>query len=90
MNKSSTTTLIAKLRYQAKQYTSGCFARGGSPSKHYLDEAADVIEILRTAIHKTLDDNAHLADGENCTLMALKIALREIGEPWEDESWTTS
>lgn len=47
--------------------------------------AADVIEILRTAINKTLDDNAHLADGENCTLLALKIALRETGEPWEGD-----
>lgn len=44
-----------------------------------------VIETLRAAIVKTLDDNAHLADGENCTLLALKIALRETGEPWEGE-----
>lgn len=48
-------------------------------------QAADVIETLRAAIVKTLDDNAHLADGENCTLLALKVALRETGEPWEGE-----
>lgn len=30
---------------------------------------------LRNAIQKTLDENGHLADGENCTLILLKRAL---------------
>lgn len=42
-------------------------------------------EMLRVAIIKTLDDNAHLADGENCTLIALKVALRESGFPWDGD-----
>lgn len=31
---------------------------------------------LRTAIQQTLDENGHLADGENCTLIVLKRALK--------------
>jgi hypothetical protein len=33
------------------------------------------IDRLRAAIQHTLDDNVHLADGENCTLIVLKRAL---------------
>lgn len=33
------------------------------------------IDRLRAAIRKTLDDNGHLADGSNCTLIELKRAL---------------
>jgi len=32
-------------------------------------------ERLETAIKKTLDENAHLADGDNCTLIHLKRAI---------------
>jgi hypothetical protein len=39
-------------------------------------------EVLRTAICQTLDANGHLADGEVCTLLALKTALRKVGSPW--------
>lgn len=39
-------------------------------------------EILRAAICQTLDANGHLADGENCTLLPLKLALRKVGAPW--------
>ena len=28
-----------------------------------------------TAIRETLEDNAHLADGDNCTLIKLKLVL---------------
>jgi hypothetical protein len=38
-------------------------------------EAADEIEIMRAAIIETLEENRHLADGENCTLIRLKRAL---------------
>lgn len=38
-------------------------------------EAADRIEALESAITKTLDENGHLADGENCTLIDLKRAM---------------
>jgi hypothetical protein len=33
------------------------------------------IDRLRAAIRKTLDDNGHLADGDNCTLIELKRAI---------------
>ena len=33
------------------------------------------IDRLRTAIRKTLDENGHLADGEDCALIELKRAI---------------
>lgn len=39
------------------------------------------IDMLRAAIKQTLDENAHLTDGTNCTLISLKRALPE----WELE-----
>lgn len=41
--------LIAKLRYMGRQYSGGQLARGGAYEKHYLEEAADVIEALLAA-----------------------------------------
>ena len=38
-------------------------------------DAAQEISRLRNAILKTLDDNGHLADGDNCTLIDLKRVL---------------
>ncbi len=35
------------------------------------------IKQLENAIRKTLDENRHLADGEDCTLQELKKALPE-------------
>ena len=35
------------------------------------------IEELETAIRETLDENGHLADGENCTLIKLKKVMGE-------------
>jgi hypothetical protein len=49
----------------------------------------DEIAILKSAILQTLDDNAHLADGENCTLFTLKLALRELGCPWDGDKKTS-
>jgi len=40
------------------------------------------VERLRAAICQTLDANGHLADGDVCTLLPLKLALRESGAPW--------
>lgn len=33
------------------------------------------VEALEFAIIKTLNENGHLADGENCTLIDLKLAM---------------
>ena len=35
-------------------------------------------DILEAAARQTLDECGHLADGENCTLIVLKRAVREI------------
>lgn len=57
-------------------------------AKRY-DDLANLVEelhndnmTLRQAIRKTLNENGHLADGENCTLIVLKQALRKVGTPW--------
>lgn len=57
-----------------------------------MQRAADEIDrlraectILRQSIRQTLDENSHLADGENCTLIGLKQALRKVGTPWEGD-----
>lgn len=42
-----------------------------------LQEAKERIKHLENSVRKTLDDNRHLADGENCTLIELKKALPE-------------
>ena len=36
---------------------------------------ADEVKILREAILETLEENGHLADGDNCTLIKLKLAM---------------
>lgn len=41
-----------------------------------LREAQRAIDRLRAAIEQTLDENGHLADGDNCTLIVLKRALK--------------
>jgi len=46
------------------------------------DTAAENIR-LRQAIEKTIADNLHLADGEVCTLIALKRAV-----DWDDREQT--
>lgn len=38
-------------------------------------DACDEISRLRNAIKETLEENAHLADGDNCTLIKLKHAI---------------
>lgn len=38
-------------------------------------DAFEEVSRLRTAIQKTLDENGHLADGDNCTLIHLVRAL---------------
>lgn len=46
-----------------------------------VDTAAENIR-LRQAIEKTIADNLHLADGEVCTLIDLKLAVN-----WDDREW---
>ena len=50
-----------------------------------VEEIHDENMLLLAAIRQTLDENGHLADGENCTLISLKRALRKIGVPWKGD-----
>jgi len=48
--------------------------KANEQSEHYEREwylRVDEIERLRGTIQKTLDENGHLADGDNCTLIHL-------------------
>ena len=38
--------ILQKLRYMGRQYSAGKVSRGGRPEKHYLEEAADLLEQL--------------------------------------------
>lgn len=40
-----------------------------------VGQAADRLESMDKAIRETLEDNRHLADGEDCTLIRLKRAI---------------
>ena len=52
------------------------FEQAAAPGKtHIAAWALHEIERLRAAMQQTLDENGHLADGDNCTLIALKQAL---------------
>jgi len=64
-------------RYKRASTRSGpgeplCFV---SVASYALRRRDAEIAMLRLAIQKTLDENGHLADGDNCTLIRLKRAL---------------
>lgn len=54
-------------------------------------DAAAEISRLRNAIAETLEENGYLADGENCTLIKLKMVMPmaqgmcKCGMPWESD-----
>ncbi len=54
-------------------------------AQHIAKQIEGRVDALRAAIRKTLDESSHLADGEVCTLHALKVALRETGSPCAGE-----
>ena len=49
------------------------FQRAATPNA--CIELLEENEKLETAIRETIEDNLHLADGENCTLIKLKRAI---------------
>jgi hypothetical protein len=71
-----TTERLEELRDGARYNAASSF--GVSLITHAEVELELIAEIdrLRTAIEDTLLTNMHLADGENCTLIQLKRALR--------------
>lgn len=52
--------IVSKLRYMARQYTNSELSRGGNPTRHYLDEAADEIESLRARVAELEADNKEM------------------------------
>jgi hypothetical protein len=56
---------------------------GSDPDLIY-DASAEICR-LRDAIRQTLDANWHMADGDVCSLLAIKDALRESGVPWRGD-----
>jgi nitric oxide reductase activation protein len=48
-------------------------------TKQSLEFAIEEINALKAAIRETLEENRHLADGDDCTLRKLKTAV----EDWE-------
>jgi hypothetical protein len=44
------------------------------------DDLADVAQVLLDAMCATLEENGHLADGDNCTLIRLKQSLSRANE----------
>jgi hypothetical protein len=56
-------TLIARLRYQGKQYEQGQMSRGGGYEPHILTQSADRIDELKTALNDLLNDCINFDDG---------------------------
>lgn len=79
--------LISKLRYMGKQYATGMESRGGGLHKHYLEEAADELESLRSlnetlrrergelvaAIREVIDDAEECQDSDEWTAMLVSL-----------------
>lgn len=63
----------------AEDYTTICRDNIDRLSKAYLALQVENVR-LRKAIHDTLEKNLHLADGDNCTLIDLKLALSPNAE----------
>ena len=77
--------LIAKLRYMGKQYAAGQFARGGVPQKHYLEEAADEIEMMAWALN--MNEKTPGSAQENADLRNVIQAACIDGIPGLERAW---
>ena len=74
MNHPRTSALIEHIRQRDGQVGIGL---GNAPEEwvKLARELEGELAALRDAVAQTLRENAHLADGENCTLIRLKRAL---------------
>ena len=74
MNHPRTSALIEHIRQRDGQVGVGL---GNAPEEwvKLARELEGELAALRDAVAQTLRENAHLADGENCTLIRLKRAL---------------
>lgn len=61
-----------------------CFYGYGSNPTHFRplpdNRLAEVCQVLIDGINNCIEENLHLADGDNCTLIDLKIALAKAEE----------
>ena len=74
MNHPRTSALIEHIRQRDGQVGVGL---GNAPEEwvKLCRSLEDELAALRDAVAQTLRENAHLADGDNCTLIRLKRAL---------------
>lgn len=88
--------LVAKLRYQAKQYANGQYARGGGKTSHWLDSVADQLEQLETENadlrQQLAEAQTDLAMREKCSYMGpmrdcpthgVSKTLNAVNTEWE-------
>jgi hypothetical protein len=68
--RSETRTIISAMRILSVEIQSGDGIANAA-----IAEAANRLEELDAAIRETIEENLHLADGENCTLIKLKRAI---------------
>lgn len=81
--KSTTETIIGALRVLARDIKTE-----DGVINACLDEAAERLEQYHTAITMTLTENLHLADGNNCTLIDLKLAVAGKFSQWVKIDYT--
>jgi len=62
----------------SKIFVKHCIEKNERSMKDYISTLEHHKEILMSGIEKCLDENGHLADGEDCTLIDLKKTLRKI------------
>ncbi len=78
-HRSETAELLRRLTRAAEQ---NCTLTLGTTELRALVETIEAgnatVERLRAAIVQTLDENKHLADGDNCALIRLKRAVSPI------------
>lgn len=71
--------LVVKLRYMGNQYAAGQVSRGGSPQKHYLQEAADELERL---FAESVEHGQEVADLRNVVQATCVGGLPSMARTW--------
>lgn len=73
--------LVADLRSRANHVYADCIGTESYDIDNLLDEVASLRsqrDYILSAARRTLDENWHLADGDNCTLWVLKRAVETL------------
>ena len=74
--------LKQRLRYQARQYSAGAFARGGNPEKHIMQKAVDRIEELEKALRDILNDCINFNGG-----VLTECFMEQASDDLNDSDW---